>query len=96
MSATFQLQGQTFLCAQRRSAIQIHSGNFVFCELREEVDDLWEKLSAGGREDRCGWLQDKYGLSWQIIPKGFGRDAGGRGSGEGGVGDAGHAANGED
>lgn len=41
---------------------------FVDCETQEEVDELWEKLSAGGRKDRCGWLVDKYGLSWQIIP----------------------------
>ncbi|HEY2113486.1 MAG TPA: VOC family protein, partial [Candidatus Angelobacter sp.] len=41
---------------------------FVNCETQEEVDELWEKLSAGGRKDRCGWLQDKYGVSWQIIP----------------------------
>jgi predicted 3-demethylubiquinone-9 3-methyltransferase (glyoxalase superfamily) len=41
---------------------------FVNCETQEEVDELWEKLSAGGKKDRCGWLVDKYGLSWQIIP----------------------------
>jgi predicted 3-demethylubiquinone-9 3-methyltransferase (glyoxalase superfamily) len=41
---------------------------FVNCETQEEVDELWEKLSAGGKKDRCGWLQDKFGLSWQIIP----------------------------
>ncbi len=39
------------------------------CETQEEVDELWSRLTAGGREDRCGWLTDKYGLSWQIIPK---------------------------
>jgi predicted 3-demethylubiquinone-9 3-methyltransferase (glyoxalase superfamily) len=37
------------------------------------VDQLWEKLSSGGRKDRCGWLQDKYGLSWQIIPNALGQ-----------------------
>ncbi|HEX9004641.1 MAG TPA: VOC family protein, partial [Blastocatellia bacterium] len=41
---------------------------FVNCETQEEVDELWEKLSAGGEKSRCGWLKDKYGLSWQIIP----------------------------
>jgi predicted 3-demethylubiquinone-9 3-methyltransferase (glyoxalase superfamily) len=41
---------------------------FVDCETQGEVDELWAKLSAGGAESRCGWLQDKYGLSWQIVP----------------------------
>jgi predicted 3-demethylubiquinone-9 3-methyltransferase (glyoxalase superfamily) len=41
---------------------------YVDCKTQEEVDDLWEKLSEGGKKDRCGWLVDKYGLSWQIIP----------------------------
>jgi predicted 3-demethylubiquinone-9 3-methyltransferase (glyoxalase superfamily) len=40
----------------------------VNCETQKEVDDFWTKLSEGGRTDRCGWLQDKYGLSWQIVP----------------------------
>jgi predicted 3-demethylubiquinone-9 3-methyltransferase (glyoxalase superfamily) len=40
----------------------------VNCETQQEVDDLWEKLSAGGKKQACGWLQDKYGLSWQIVP----------------------------
>ena len=43
------------------------------CETQQEVDELWAKLSAGGRIDRCGWLQDKYGLSWQIIPSVLGK-----------------------
>ncbi len=45
----------------------------VNCETQEEVDELWEKLSEGGRKDRCGWLKDKYGLSWQIIPTALGK-----------------------
>src|SRR2546426_1370962 len=45
---------------------------FVNCETQPEVDELWKKLSAGGRQDQCGWLQDKYGLSWQIIPTALG------------------------
>ena len=42
---------------------------FVSCETQAEVDELWEKLTAGGSEVQCGWLKDKFGLSWQIIPK---------------------------
>ena len=41
---------------------------FVNCETQEEVDLFWEKLSEGGHKDRCGWLQDKFGVSWQIVP----------------------------
>ena len=41
---------------------------FVSCESQEEVDTLWDALLEGGRADQCGWLQDRYGLSWQIIP----------------------------
>ena len=41
---------------------------FVNCETQEEVDELWEKLSEGGEEEWCGWLKDKYGVSWQIVP----------------------------
>ena len=46
---------------------------FVDCYSQEEVDSLWEKLSAGGEKSRCGWLKDKYGLSWQIIPTELGK-----------------------
>jgi hypothetical protein len=42
-------------------------------ETQEEVDELWEKLSSGGKKERCGWLKDKYGLSWQIIPTTLGK-----------------------
>jgi predicted 3-demethylubiquinone-9 3-methyltransferase (glyoxalase superfamily) len=41
----------------------------VNCETQKEVDELWSKLTAGGEESQCGWLKDKYGLSWQIVPK---------------------------
>lgn len=43
---------------------------FVDCKTQEEVDELWDKLSAGGEKQQCGWLKDRYGVSWQIIPNG--------------------------
>ena len=70
MTVNFQLEGQEFIALNGgphykfTPAISL----FVNCETQEEVDALWDKLSSGGRKDRCGWLQDKYGLSWQIIP----------------------------
>jgi predicted 3-demethylubiquinone-9 3-methyltransferase (glyoxalase superfamily) len=75
MSATFQLEGQTFYALNGGPLFKFTPAIsfFVSCETQQEVDALWAKLSAGGREDRCGWLQDKYGLSWQIIPTALGR-----------------------
>jgi predicted 3-demethylubiquinone-9 3-methyltransferase (glyoxalase superfamily) len=46
---------------------------FVNCDTQEEVDYFWEKLTAGGSESQCGWLKDKFGLSWQIVPKALGQ-----------------------
>jgi len=76
MGLTFQLEGQEFQALNGgphhkfTPAISL----FVSCETQAEVDELWSKLlSGGGREDQCGWLQDKYGLSWQVIPKALGR-----------------------
>jgi|SRR5438270_7339099 len=70
MSATFQLEGQEFMALNGGPLFQFTEAIsfFVNCETQEEVDELWEKLSAGGEKSRCGWLKDKYGLSWQIIP----------------------------
>ncbi len=70
MSATFQLDGQEFFALNGGPQFKFSPAIslFVKCETQQEIDALWEKLSAGGRKDRCGWLQDKYGLSWQIIP----------------------------
>ena len=45
---------------------------FVKCKAQEEVDELWAKLSAGGQTQQCGWLKDKFGVSWQIVPTGLG------------------------
>jgi predicted 3-demethylubiquinone-9 3-methyltransferase (glyoxalase superfamily) len=70
MAATFELDGQEFFALNGGPQFKFTPAIslFVKCETQQEIDELWEKLSAGGRKDRCGWLQDKYGLSWQIIP----------------------------
>ena len=75
MSATFQLEGQTFyaLNGGPQFAFTPAISFFVDCETQQEVDALWAKLSAGGQEEQCGWLRDKYGLSWQIIPSVLGK-----------------------
>jgi len=71
MGVSFQLEGQEFYALNGGPHFKFTPAIslFVNCETQEEVDELWDKLSVGGRQDRCGWLQDKYGLSWQIIPK---------------------------
>jgi predicted 3-demethylubiquinone-9 3-methyltransferase (glyoxalase superfamily) len=75
MSATFQLNGQEFMALNGGPVFSFTPAIsfFVNCETQEEVDDLWEKLSAGGEEGQCGWLKDKFGLSWQIVPNGIGK-----------------------
>jgi predicted 3-demethylubiquinone-9 3-methyltransferase (glyoxalase superfamily) len=75
MSARFQLDGQDFFALNGGPLFKFTEAIsfFVNCETQEEVDDLWEKLtSGGGTPQRCGWLKDKFGLSWQIIPKALG------------------------
>ena len=71
MSVTFQLEGQEFMGLNGGPMFKFSEAIslFVDCETQEEVDELWARLSAGGEPGRCGWLKDKYGLSWQIIPK---------------------------
>jgi len=75
MSATFQLDGQEFMALNGGPQFKFTEAIsfFVNCETQEEVDELWEKLSEGGQKSRCGWLKDKYGLSWQIIPSALGK-----------------------
>lgn len=70
MTMTFTLNGQEFMALNGGPHFTFSPAIsfMVNCETQEEVDDYWEKLSAGGRTDQCGWLQDKYGLSWQIVP----------------------------
>jgi predicted 3-demethylubiquinone-9 3-methyltransferase (glyoxalase superfamily) len=75
MSAKFQLEGQDFYALNGGPLFKFTPAIslFVNCETQQEVDELWEKLSEGGKKDRCGWLTDRYGLSWQIIPTALGR-----------------------
>jgi len=75
MWATFQLEGQEFMALNGGPHFQFTPAIsfFVNCETQAEVDGLWEKLSAGGETQQCGWLKDKFGVSWQIIPSALGR-----------------------
>ena len=70
MSATFQLEGQAFFALNGGPQFKFTPAIsfFVNCKTQEEVDELWERLSEGGKKDRCGWLKDKFGLSWQVVP----------------------------
>lgn len=72
---TFELEGQEFMALNAGPQYKFTEAIsfFVDCKAQEEVDELWEKLTAdGGEESQCGWLKDKYGLSWQIIPDALG------------------------
>lgn len=75
MSATFELEGQEFFALNGGPLFSFTPAIsfFVNCATQQEVDELWEKLSEGGKKERCGWLKDKYGLSWQIIPSVLGK-----------------------
>jgi len=70
MIVTFQLEGQDFIGLNGGPVFQFTEAiSFVVnCETQEEVDKFWEKLSEGGQEGQCGWLKDKYGVSWQVVP----------------------------
>ncbi|MCX5311264.1 VOC family protein [Streptomyces sp. NBC_00154] len=73
MTVEFRLAGQEYVALNGgpqfpfTEAISLS----VDCESQAEVDDLWAKLTDGGEESQCGWLKDKYGLSWQIVPRGL-------------------------
>ena len=71
MTASFQLEGQPFVALNGRPDFPFTEAIsfYVDCETQEEIDELWEKLTSGGEESPCGWLKDKFGGSWQIIPK---------------------------
>jgi predicted 3-demethylubiquinone-9 3-methyltransferase (glyoxalase superfamily) len=70
MTAIFQLDGQEFMALNGGPVFTFSPAIsfFVNCETQEEVDELWEKLSEGGEKGQCGWLKDKFGVSWQIVP----------------------------
>ena len=71
MTATFELDGQEFIALNGGPQFKFTEAiSFsVNCETQEEIDEMWEKLSEGGEKGRCGWLKDKFGLSWQVNPR---------------------------
>ncbi len=71
MTVTFQLEGQKFMALNGGPHYTFSPAIsfFVDCETQTEIDELWEKLSAGGSEVQCAWLKDKFGVSWQIVPR---------------------------
>ena len=70
LSATFELDGERFMATDGGPYFSFAQGTslFVSCDAQEEIDRLWENLSEGGERQPCGWLQDKFGVSWQIVP----------------------------
>ena len=75
MSIVFELEGQRFMGLNAGPMFKFNEAVsfFVGCETQQEIDDLWAKLIAGGGSPgRCGWLKDKFGLSWQIVPNSLG------------------------
>jgi len=70
MTVSFQLEGQDFTALNGGPAFKFTPAIslFVNCGTQDEVDGLWERLSEGGKEGQCGWLEDRFGVSWQIVP----------------------------
>ena len=82
MSVEYELEGQKFMALNGGPLFKFNEAVsfFVGCDSQQEIDTLWDKLTAdGGSPSRCGWLKDKFGLSWQIIPKKLGSLLGGGG-----------------
>ena len=75
MSASFRINGQDFLGLNGGPMYKFTEAIsfFIECNSQEEIDYYWEKLTAGGEESMCGWLKDKFGLSWQVIPSVLGQ-----------------------
>jgi predicted 3-demethylubiquinone-9 3-methyltransferase (glyoxalase superfamily) len=74
MSINFILEGQEFMALNGGPHFTFTDGIslYIDCQTQAEVDELWEKLSAGGGKGQCGWLKDRFGVSWQIIPSALG------------------------
>jgi predicted 3-demethylubiquinone-9 3-methyltransferase (glyoxalase superfamily) len=74
MTVAFELDGQEFVGLNGGPIFKFTEAvSFVVsCETQQEIDEMWEKLSAGGENGQCGWLKDKFGLSWQVVPRDFG------------------------
>jgi predicted 3-demethylubiquinone-9 3-methyltransferase (glyoxalase superfamily) len=74
MTATFELEGQKFMALNGGPMFKFTEAIslFISCQNQEEIDYYWKNLSAGGEESRCGWLKDKFGLSWQVVPYNLG------------------------
>ena len=70
LTMTFQLEGQEFIALNGGPLFKFNESISlsVDCKTQTEVDELWEKLSEGGQKGQCGWLKDKFGLSWQVVP----------------------------
>jgi len=75
MTVAFALDGQDFVALNGGPQFKFNEAIslLVNCETQQEVDELWEKLTAGGQPSKCGWLKDRYGLSWQIVPSALGQ-----------------------
>ncbi len=75
MTIAFQLEGQEFIALNGGPQFKFTEAIslLVNCDTQKEVDELWSKLTAGGEEGPCGWLKDKFGLSWQIVPSALGK-----------------------
>ena len=75
MTVTFEIEGQQFIALNGGPIFKFSPAIsfLVSCETQKEVDNLWEKLLEGGEEEQCGWLKDKFGVSWQIVPNILGK-----------------------